>query len=249
MNLVSISIPYLYILHVMVISIRVGSTLMFAPIWGNPGLPQQMKIMLIFSISAAVSVLVPFNPDAYLNPGLIIPTELLIGLLLTMGIRIAFAGLHMAGSFVGFHLGFSMVQAIDPGTMNRSALMSTYFTLLGYVILLASNQHHSMFRALSESYKAFPIGASISTAQWFPSLMNATKEIFVIGWKIALPVFVVSLVIEVTVAFLSRVQPQLSAMVVTAPLKLLIGMLVLGASLTFIPRVIAPALETMVLRR
>ncbi len=249
MNFVSFSIPYLYLLHVLIISIRVGSTLLFAPIWGYPGLPQHLRVILVFSIAAGMSVLIPFNPQAYSNPGLILPTEFLIGLLLTMGIRIAFAGLHLGGQLVSYHLGFSAAQMTDPQTQNRSTLMSGYFTLLGYVIILASNQHHVMFHALADSYKAFPIGASITTNQWFAALIEASKQIFIIGWKIALPVFVATFILELTVGFIARMQPQMNTMVVTAPLKVLVGLVVLGASLAFMPRVIGPVMDTMVLRK
>ena len=249
MKLISLSIPYLYLLHVLVISIRVGSTLLFAPIWGYPGLPQYLRLLLVFSIAAGISVVVPFNPQALVNPGLVFPAELLIGLLLTMGIRIAFAGLHMGGQLVSYHLGLSMAQAIDPQTQNRSTLMSGYFTMLGYVLVLASNQHHVIFRALANSYTAFPIGASISTNQWFGALIEASNQIFIIGWKIALPVFLATFIVEVTVGFVSRMQPQINTMVVTAPLKILVGLVVLGASLTFMPRVIGPMMDAMVLRK
>jgi flagellar biosynthetic protein FliR len=249
MDLVSISIPYLYLLHILVISIRVGAALLFAPIWGYPGLQQPVKVVLVFSIAAAIAIIVPFNPDAYVKPGLILPTEFFIGLLLTMGIRIAFAGLHLGGQLVSYYLGFSMVEAIDPQTMNRSTLMSSYFSLVGYVMILASNQHHTIFKALADSYKVFPIGGAITMNQWFPTLMETSKQIFVIGWKIALPVFIVTLIVDVAVGFVSRMQPQISAMVVTAPLKLLLGIVVLGASFSFMPRVIGSVLETMVLRR
>src|SRR5437868_2299194 len=120
MQLLSLSLPYLYLLHVLLISIRGGATLLFAPIWGYPGLPQSLRVLLVFSIAAGVSVVTPFYPQAYLTPGLILPTEFLIGMLLTMGIRIAFAGLHLGGQLVSYHLGFSAVQTIDPQTQNRS---------------------------------------------------------------------------------------------------------------------------------
>jgi len=249
MQTASLAIPYLYLLHVLIVSVRVGSTLLFAPIWGYPGLPQYLRVMLIFSISAAMSGVIPFNPAAYTNPGLILPTEFLIGALLTMGIRIAFAGLQLGGQMIGYHLGFSAVQAIDPQTQNRSTLMSGYLTMLGYVILLASNQHHVMFRALADSYKVFPIGATITTNQWFGSLIEASKQIFVIGWKIALPVFLATFLLELTFGFIARMQPQMQSMIVTAPLKILIGLVVLGASLAFMPRVMEAALNTMVLKR
>jgi flagellar biosynthesis protein FliR len=249
MNVISIAIPYLYLLHVLTISVRVGSALLFAPIWGHPGLPNYLRIMLVFSIAAGVSVIVPFNPAAYTNPTLIFPAEFLIGLLLATGIRIAFAGLQFAGQLVSYHLGFSAVQAIDPMTQNRSTLMSSYFTLVGYSLILAANQHHLIFRALSDSYQAFPIGASISMNQWFASLMAASAQIFVIGWKIALPVFVATFLLEVSIGFIARMQVQINTMVVSAPLRLLVGIVVLGASLTFIPKVVGPLMEAMVLKK
>ena len=78
-GLISLSIPYLYLLHVLAISIRVGSTLLFAPIWGFPGLPQYLRLLLVFSIAAGMAVVIPFNAQAVMNPGLVFPVELLIG--------------------------------------------------------------------------------------------------------------------------------------------------------------------------
>src|SRR6185503_9950270 len=115
----SLAIPYFYIAHLVLISMRVGAALLFAPIWGHPGIPQPMRILLIFTISIGIATVTPFNPAVYNNLGLVIPSEILIGLLLSMGIRIAFAGLHMAGQFISYHLGYSAVQLIDPQTQNR----------------------------------------------------------------------------------------------------------------------------------
>jgi flagellar biosynthetic protein FliR len=249
MKLFSLSIPYFYLLHVLVVSVRVGATLLFAPIWGYPGLPQYLRVMLVFSVAAGLSVIIPFNPDTYTNPGLILPMEFLIGLLLTMGVRIAFAGLHLGGQLVGYHLGFSMVQAIDPQTQNRSTLMSTYFALLGYVLILASNQHHTIFRALAESYRAFPVGGAIVVDQWFSAVVEASAQIFTIGWKIALPVFAATFILELAVGLMARMQPHINTMVVAAPLKLLVGIVILAASLAFMPSVIGPMAETMVLKK
>jgi flagellar biosynthetic protein FliR len=249
MEIVSLSIPYLYIVHVTIVGIRVGATLLFAPIWGHPGLPQYLRVMLVFSIAAGVSAITPFNPEAYANPGLIIPSEFLIGMLLTVGVRIAFAGLHLGGQLISTHLGFSSAQTIDPGTMNRSTLMAGYFTMLGYVLLLASNQHHVMFKALANSYVVFPVGVSVAPQQWFGALIEASKQVFIIGWKIALPVFIATFIVDVAVGFVARMQPQINTMVVTAPLKILVGLMVLGASLAFMPRAMGTVIDTMVLKK
>jgi flagellar biosynthesis protein FliR len=245
----TLAIPYFYLAHVMVVAIRVGSAFLFAPIWGYPGIPQTMRILLVFALSIGIASVVPVNPAIYQNPGLAIPSEFLIGMLLTMSIRIAFAGLHMGGQLLSYYLGFSQVQTIDPNTQNRSTLMSGFLSLLGYVLILSSDQHHAMLRAITASYVAFPMGTVIQTSQWFGSLMDATTQVFIIGWRIALPVFAATLLVEATVGLVSRSQPQLSSMIVTAPLKLLIGMTVLGASLTFLPRVFDAAINLPILHK
>jgi flagellar biosynthesis protein FliR len=245
----SLAIPYFYIAHLLLISMRVGAALLFAPLWGHPGIPQPMRVLLVFTISLGIASVTPFSPQAYSNPGLVIPSEILIGLLLSMGIRIAFAGLHMGGQFISYHLGFSAVQVIDPQTQNRSTLMSAFLTLFGYMMILTTDQHHNILRAITISYETFPIGTVVKHSQWFEALMQAASQIFVIGWKIALPVFVATFLVEVTVAFVSRMQPQINAMVVTAPLKLLIGISVFGASLAFLPRAIGAIIDTPILRK
>jgi flagellar biosynthetic protein FliR len=245
----ALSIPYFYLAHVLVVSIRVGAALLFAPIWGYPGIPQTMRILLVFALATGIAGTIPVNPAIYQNPGLVIPSEILIGMLLTMSIRIAFAGLHMGGQLLSYYLGFSQVQTIDPNTQNRSTLMSAFLTLFGYVLILSTDQHHAMLRAISASYSAFPMGAIIHTNQWFGALMDASRQIFIIGWRIALPVFAATLLIEVVVGLVARTQPQISSMVVTAPLKLLIGITVLGASLTFLPRVFEAAVNTPILHK
>src|SRR5437667_12263928 len=94
MRLISLSIPYFYLLHVLVISVRVGATLLFAPIWGYLGLPRYLRALLVFAIAAAMSAVIPFNAAALSNPGLVFPIDLLLGLLLPTGIRMAVAVLH-----------------------------------------------------------------------------------------------------------------------------------------------------------
>src|SRR5437016_10350626 len=94
-GIISFSLPYFYLIHILVVSVRVGGALLFAPIWGSNALPSYLRILLIFSISAVIASVVPFNEQAYANPGLVLPMEFLIGLLLSMGIRMGLAGLQV----------------------------------------------------------------------------------------------------------------------------------------------------------
>jgi flagellar biosynthetic protein FliR len=246
---VSVTIPYIYLSHVMVVSARVGAALLFAPIWGYPGIPGQIRLLLVFSTALGIAGITPISAQAYTNPVLVLPAEFFIGLLLSMSIRIVFAGLHLGGALISYHLGLSAVQSIDPQTANKSTVISGFLTMFGYVIILASDQHHGILRTLANSYGPFPVGTVLTTGQWFEALMTAAGQVFIIGWKVALPVFLVTFLIEIVVGFIARMQPQLNAMVVTAPLKLIIGIVALGASLTFLPGAIGNLMDTVLISR
>src|SRR5579864_8827884 len=97
---ISLAIPYFYLIHILIVAVRVGAALLFAPIWGSTAFPQYLRILLIFSIAAVIASVVPINDQAYTNPGIVLPAEFLIGLLLSMGIRIAFAGLQLGAQMV-----------------------------------------------------------------------------------------------------------------------------------------------------
>ena len=98
--------------------------MLFAPIWGDPGLPQYLRICSYFRSPLACPRSFRSIPRPMPIRDWFFQPNFLIGLLLAMGIRIAFAGLHMGGQLLSYHLGFSAVQAIDPQTQNRSTLMS-----------------------------------------------------------------------------------------------------------------------------
>src|SRR5262245_65722797 len=186
-GVVSLSIPYFYLIHILVVSVRVGAALLFAPIWWHRGFPQYLRILLVFSISSVIAAVTPFNEQAYLNPGVVLPAEFLIGTLLSMGIRIAFAGLEFGAHLISYNIGFSMVQTIDPGTQNRSTVMSGFVSTVGYLAILATDQHHTILRTLAGSYAAFPAGTMVESGQGFNTLMLAAGQVSVLGSTIAAP--------------------------------------------------------------
>lgn len=242
-----LQIPYFYVLHVVMVGIRVGAMLLFSPIWGNPALPAHVRALLVFVSAAGIAPVVPFDPQAFEQPMLLIPGEFLVGLLLGMGIRIAFAVLHFAGQLVGFSMGFSAVSAIDPQTQNRSTLMSGFFTMIGYVLFLGTNQHHDFLRAMKASYAAFPMGTVPPIDSWFELLITTSGNIFSVGWRIGFPLFLVVMLADVAVGFLARLQPQFNAIILAMPIKVLVGLFMLGATLLVFPAIMREISDFVVL--
>ena len=242
-----LQLPYNQIVHVLIVSVRIGAMLLFSPIWGSPAIPPQVRLFLVFVTAAGVSTVIPFNMEAYQHPEMVLGTEFFIGLLLGMGVRIAFAVLQFAGHMIGFSIGFSAVTAIDPLTKNQSTLMSGLLTMMGYALFLGTDQHHAFIRTMRASYDSLPIGSMPAVGTWFERLMAAGGDIFVFGWKISFPLFLVVLISDTAVGFLSRMQPQFNTIVLALPIKVLIGLVALGASIVTFPSVMRELSSLMIL--
>ncbi len=68
--------------------------------------------------------------------------------------------------------------------------------------------------------------------------------VFVLGVRIAAPVIVVLLLVELALGLLARVAPSLNVMVAGAPVRLIVGLLVVAASVTALPALITRYVPT-----
>jgi hypothetical protein len=93
--------------------------------------------------------------------------------------------------------------------------------------VLATNTHHRLLSALVDSYAAVPVGlgATRRVARRTASA-RMLGMVFVIGVRIAAPLVVVLLVVELALGLAGRVAPALNVMMSGAPVRLAIGLFV-----------------------
>ncbi|MDH8131888.1 flagellar biosynthetic protein FliR, partial [Klebsiella pneumoniae] len=59
--------------------------------------------------------------------------------------------------------GLGFVTTIDPTQGQQGALIGNFLTMLGLTLLFATDMHHLVIAALSESYNAFSPGELMSS--------------------------------------------------------------------------------------
>jgi len=116
-------------------------------------------------------------------------------------------------------------------------------TIPATLVFFAVNAHHALLRALSESYAGVPIGAM----RVGPSLVEAARDIlamvFVVGLRLAAPVLIVLLIVELAVGLISRAAPSLSFMVIGYPIRLVVGLFIVGTLIYTVPEMTQSMLE------
>ena len=228
--------------------VRPGMLIALAPALGGAHLPVPVKVGLtvLLSIGLLPSVNVPTDlPNLTLS--VVIAREAIIGLSLGFALRALVAGAEFAGHLSGQQIGFSYGATIDPQSGVRNNMLATLYGSLATLGFLAINGHHMVLRALAQSYAALPIGGGSLNASVVSSVRDILALVFVVGARLAAPIIIVLLVVELVVGLISRASPALNFMVIGYPLRLIVGLTILAALVPVIPAVTNSLVESVLL--
>jgi flagellar biosynthetic protein FliR len=218
--------------------VRPGMLVMIAPGIGGNHIPAPVKIGLtvLLALGLLPSVGVPRAlPEVSL--AMVIAREAAIGLSLAFVLRALIAGAELAGHLSGQQIGFSYGATIDPQSGVRNNMLSTLYGSLATLGFLGINGHHQLLRALAESYAGLPIGIGHLNPSIVASVRDIFALVFILGARLAAPIVVVLLIVELAVGLISRTSPALSFMVIGYPIRIVVGLMLLAALVGTIPAV------------
>jgi flagellar biosynthesis protein FliR len=215
---------------------RIGGIVAAFPMLGGRTVPAQIKIALVVVLGIALTPLIHLSPvsrDAVeMTAGLM--SELLIGLAIGLAVRLLFGALEVAGDLLGTQIGFGAVQLLDPMTSQQSPLIGEYFRIIASMVFLSMNAHMIVVAAIVSSYDTIPpFGARLSSALG-EEVLQLSQHMFVVALQLSAPVLVATILINVLLAMLGRTVAQINVFVLSFPLTIAGGLLVLGLSLPYI---------------
>jgi flagellar biosynthetic protein FliR len=218
---------------------RASGIFIFTPFLGNFLVPVSVRILLSLSIGYLLS-LASALPQIPTEMGLASLTlglagELAVGMVIGFAAHCIFAGLQYAGQLLGFQVGLSFVNTVDPQTSNRSTTLSIYMNFLGMMLFLGVKGHHWFIEALGKSLTILPPYSIRFTGSFIAHMTVLVGKIFVIGFQIAAPLLAVLLLTDVVLGIIGRSAPQVHIMIIGLPLKVLVGMTGMGLMLYFLP--------------
>jgi flagellar biosynthesis protein FliR len=237
------------IIRFAIVLLRLSGIMVFAPFFSSQSVP--MQIRAVFALVATL-VLTPSLPSASVPTELglssiagVAAGEILTGVLLGFVASAIFAGFQFAGHIISLQLGFSLINQIDPQTNVEVSVFSFLQNYMGLLLFLLINGHHWFLLAINESFGALPVGGVQIHGPVIEQLIHLTGDIFVIGLRIAGPVLIVSIIADVVMAIIGRAAPQIHIVIVSMPLKILVGFGCLSLSFYFLPRYLESVYSTL----
>jgi flagellar biosynthesis protein FliR len=222
-----------------ILLVRPGMLVVATPFLGAVSAPAVMRVGLTVLIALVLAPVVPVPASLPATAlAAVVLREVAIGLSIALAIRVLVFGAEFAGHFAGYSIGLSMGSLIDPQTGVRNNLFALLYANIAILTVFVTNAHHRLLAALVDSYQALPVGLGGIDASLGGHVASMLGLVFVIGVRIAAPVVIVLLVVELALGLAGRVAPALNVIMSGAPVRLAIGLLVAAATVPTIPHVI-----------
>lgn len=142
-----------------------------------------------------------------------------------------------AGKIIDMDIGISMAQLYDPTTRMQVGIMGNLYYYMMMLLLIISGMHQYLVAAIVETYKVIPVGGVKFGVGIYTAIISFMSDFFVIGFRIALPVFSVILMLNCVLAILAKVSPQMNMFVVGMQLKIFVGIFVILFTISMLPSV------------
>jgi len=216
----------------LLIFVRIMSAFVSAPLFGHNAVPVIPKIFIafvvayvIFSMTDKTKIAVEFGTWFLVSN---ILKEVMIGLIMGYALNMVFYGISFAGSIIGFDIGLSGAQLLNPMEETGNNVVGEVIYFIAMLVFLLINGHHYLIRALYSSFSIVPIGNYIINQSLFDLMIKYAASVFVIAVKISAPVLVSFFLIHIAEGIVARVIPQMQVFFVTQPLKIGLGFALLA---------------------
>jgi flagellar biosynthesis protein FliR len=226
---------------------RISPLFLLAPLFSSKMLPARARSIVAVALALGIAPLALRAggrvPTDLLDYAGLMGKELLVGLAFAFALGALFAAVSVAGSFADTFVGFSFGSLVDPVTGNQGGVLAQVYAMVGLLVLVAINGDAWIIQGLARTYDAVPLLSWPDVRSLIAGTETAFTGIFGAALEVCAPIVVAMLLTDTAFGLVARMMPQLNVFAVGFPAKVVVGLLVLGASLPFAGGWIADALQ------
>jgi len=219
--------------------VRVGGMVVFAPFFSSTALPMRTKAVFVGAVSYLLAPLVATLPGARISIGFTaLLGELAVGLVYGLTLTLLNEVLLFAGQIAGLQFSFSLVNLLDPASSIQTPLLGELFQLMGTLVVIGAGLDRILLASMVRSFRVAPLGMYAMAPTTGLAIVRAAGGIFLAAVELAAPVLAATMLVEIAVALMGKLSPQLPVMNLTVPIKTLTGFVIMIGSLALWPRFI-----------
>lgn len=228
--------------YFLMILVRVATFVYIAPFFGMNNTPNRVKIG--FSALLAIVLFQTIQPKEVLEYSgvigfaIIVLKEGITGLLIGYAANICNSIIVFSGKVIDMEIGLAMANMYDPTTKAQSGLTGTMYNYFIMMLLIVTNMHHYILRALVDTYQIIPVnGAVFDWEHLMGSMVMYMTDMMAIGFRIALPIFACSMILSCILGIMAKVASQMNMFAVGMQIKILLGLGIMFLTVVLIPNI------------
>ena len=225
---------------------RIGGVLMTAPVLGSSRAPRRIRLMIGLMLTLILAPLMPVASAMTLFSAawwLMTVQQLVTGVAIGFVLMLAFEAVVMGGEIISYGMGLSFAQLADPVRGVSTPVVGQFLMVLATLLFLAMNGHLMLIEILAESFRNLPADQTSMNMSHLGDIIRWSSVIFSGGLRLALPIMVALLLVNMAFGVLSRATPSLNFQSVGFPISLFAGLLLLRYSMPGLQSVFEDLLE------
>ena len=220
-SLQSISV---YLLLLMLSSLRIGAFLVASPFFGSRMIP--LTVRIVFSIALGLGIISQVEfPDLQILMGAsllpIVIQEVFVGLACGMVLSICFSSVILAGEKIAATSGLAFAAQIDPTSGAQSPVISQIFQLFLLILFFSLNGHLIIFDLIFKSFELVPIGSFYNFEKVIEKSIQSSNTLYYNAVIIVLPIVSILFFMNLGIGFITKSAPQLNLFSFGFPLTIL----------------------------
>jgi flagellar biosynthetic protein FliR len=222
----------------LLVVVRIMSFMFVCPFFGGNQTPNVVKIGYGLLLSILLYGAVPFYPPDYstvVGYAIIVLKEAMVGLLIGLSVTLCEQIASFAGTIVDMQIGLSMVSLMDPASNQQVTITGVIYSQYITISLIISGMYQYILKALADSFTIVPInGAVVNEDRLLQVLLTFMRNYLVIGFRICLPIFIITFITNVVLGILAKVSPQMNMFSVGIQIKIIIGLFIMFTTITML---------------
>ena len=228
----------LKVLGFAVVLTRVTAFILTLPIFSSNSIPLRIRLSITLLISLFLSLSMPtlvvLKELSILRAVILIVNEIIYGVALGLIVMLIFSAVKVSARIVEREMGFAFAGNLDPLSGETAESMSIMVEMLFILLFLAANGHHMLLLIISKSYEVFPAGQIPDLAVLVEAIVKAGSIMLVAALRLAAPMLAAFLLLLVVLGVFARIMPDMDILFISMPLRVGLGLLMVGTLFPFI---------------
>jgi flagellar biosynthesis protein FliR len=160
--------------------------------------------------------------------------EMAFGFAMGMVLSFTFIAAQWAGEMIGQQMGLNISEVFDPMYGGGGSLVGDLYFMLTLVVFLMIGGHRQMVHGIFLSFESLPLLSLGIDGPLLDTLVGLFQSCMVLAIRLAAPMFVTMLVVDVALGCIGKTMPQINVMTAGLSIRSILGMVVIlvGLSLT-----------------